>query len=255
MTTMKIAVNSVGTDFSLAHALLVYQSAGDQRAYVTKHPVALDNGRPVVRPGRPLTEGDYKELIGGLKPKDRPAIEWQDPSILARGMGRMIWWTAPKHRAMFFKASSIANGTFDGNAICPNPGLVFMSTEDALYVYAFRGAGAPTRETALAQAPFFNVWSQGKVCVGSARVPSDEQKNDPSAWERFFFGSLFTHPNFGEKDRLTRGVAPAKFWQAQVKKPTKTFPEKVLVDLNIKVADLLAVDFLDRPHTRATGEF
>lgn len=252
---MDFKVNSVGADYKLAHALLVYQSSQDGRAYVTKHPVALSEGRPVVRPGRPLTEGDFKDLVEGLKPKDRPAIQWQDPRVLAKGMGRMIWWTAPTKRAMFFKESTFASGTFEGNAVCPNQGLIFMSTDTELYVFAFRGDGAPTQETHLCQAPFFNVWSQGKVCVGNARVPNDDQKGDPSAWERFFFGSLFTHPNFTEKDRLTKGVSPVKFWQSQVKKPTNAFPEKVLVDINIKVADLLKLDFFERKHVRAQGEF
>lgn len=252
---MKFEANSSGPSYKLTHALLVYQSPETHGSYATKHPVGLLNGKPMIRPGSPLTEGDYKALIEGLKPKERPAIEWNDPAILAKGMGRLIWWTPPRKRAMFFKGSSHSVLPVTGNAICPNPGLVFMAGPRTLHVFAFTGDAAPTRQTKLYQAPFFNVWSDGKVCVGNATVPADDQRSNLDAWERFFFGSHFTHPNFGQKDRLTLGVEPCAFWQKQLKRPTKTFPERVLVDIKLTVNDLLALDFYERPHVRAQGEF
>jgi PRTRC genetic system protein B len=99
------------------------------------------------------------------------------------------------------------------------------------------------------------VWSDGKVCSGNATLPEEDQRNDRDAWERFFFGSHFTHPNFSQKDRLTLGVEPCAFWQKQLNRPTKAFPESVLVDINLTVNDLLALDFYERPHVRALGEF
>ena len=57
-----------------------------------------------------------------------------------------------------------------------------------------------------------------------------------------FFGSHFTHPNFVQKDRLTVGVNPIAFWQAQLAKPSDSFPEKVLYALQLTVGDLLSVE-------------
>ncbi len=252
---MKFEADSLGDQYNLTHALLVYQSRASRDAYATKHPIELMDGKPMIRPGSPLTEGDYKALIEGLKPKDRPSIEWNDPAILARGMGRLIWWTPPRKRAMFFKASSHSLVEFSGKGTCPTPGLVFMAAARTLHVFAFKGDAAPTRQTQLFQAPFFNVWSNGQVCVGNAMLPEDDQRNDLEAWERFFFGSNFTHPNFRQKDRLTLGVEPCAFWQKQLNRPAKTFPESVLVDIKLNVNDLLALDFYERPHVRAEGEF
>lgn len=252
---MKFEVTSLGETYTLTHALLVYQAAGSQGTYATKHPVQMIDGKPMIRPGSPMTEGDYKELIEGLRPKDRPGIEWNDPNILARGMSRLIWWTSPRKRAMFFKASPHAAKKVEGKNACPTPGLVFMAGPRTLHVFAFKGEQAPTRQTRLYQAPFFNVWSDGKVCVGNAPLPAEDQRGDLAAWERFFFGSNFTHPNFGQKDRLTLGIEPCAFWERQLKRPTKTFPERVLVDINLTVNDLLALDFYERPHVRAQGEF
>lgn len=169
----------------------------------------------------------------------------------------MIWWSPPQRRSLFFKKSSHIPETFDGRAVCPCPGLVFMANEREMYVYAFKGTDAPSRQTKLYQAPFFNVWSQGKVCVGNADVPKDDRREDPEAWERMFFGSNFTHPNFTQKDRLTVGVDPAHFWKAQVEKPDAEFPDQVLFDLDLNVDDLMRVDLRARLAAvpRATGEF
>ena len=147
--------------------------------------------------------------------------------------------------------------TFDGRGVVPCPGLIFMASERDMYVYAFKGTDAPSRETKLYQAPFFNVWSRGKVCVGNADVPKEDRSDDPDAWERMFFGSHFTHPNFTQNDRLTVGVNPAHFWKAQLKKPSAKFPEQVLFDLGLTVDDLMQVDLRARLEAvpRATGEF
>lgn len=252
---MKFEAQSAGDQYRLTNALLIYEARETRQAYATKHRVELINGSPMIRPGAPLTEGDFKDLIAGLKPQDRPAIEWNDPAILAKGMGRLIWWTPPRKRAMFFQASSQSVVQFSGSASCPTPGLVFMAGERTLHVFAFMGESAPTKQTKLYQAPFFNVWSNGQVCVGNAKMPAEDQRTDLQAWERFFFGSHFTHPNFREKDRLTLGVEPCAFWKKQLSRPSKTFPEGVLVDINLTVNDLLALDFYERPHVRAQGEF
>lgn len=169
----------------------------------------------------------------------------------------MIWWSPPQRRSLFFKKSTHNPETFDGRGVCPCPGLVLMAAERDMYVYAFKGSDAPSRQTKLYQAPFFNVWSRGKVCVGSADAPKDDRRDDPDAWERMFFGSHFTHPNFTQKDRLTVGVNPAHFWKAQVDKPDTEFPEKVLCDLGMTVDDLMQVDLRARLEAvpRATGEF
>lgn len=252
---MKFDAHSTGDSYKLTHALLVYRSNESHGAHATKHPVELINGRPTIRPGNPLTEGDYKDLIEGLKPKDRPVVEWNDPSVLAKGMGRLIWWTPPRKRALFFKKSSSSLIPVEGKGNCPTPGLVFMAGPRTLHVFAFKGDTAPTRQTQLFQAPFFNVWSNGQVCVGNATLPDEDQRNDLEAWERFFFGSNFTHPNFREKDRLTLGVEPCSFWKKQLNRPSASFPERVLVDVQKTVNDLLALDFYERPHVRVQGEF
>lgn len=254
---MKLDVVNAGDGYNLSAAVLIYTNPVTRHAFATKHEVANNPGRPIIRPGAPFTETDYKALVSALAPAVQPQMRWRDQRLLAIGLGRMIWWTPPKKRPLFFKKSSHNSKTFDGRGLCPCPGFVFMSTERSLYVYAVKGDTAPGQGTALFQAPFFNVWSSGQVCVGNANVPHEDQREDLDAWERMLFGSHFTHPNFTQKDRLTVGIDPADFWKAQVAAPGSRFPEEVLFNVKLTVGDLLSVDVLNKlqQRPRAQGEF
>ncbi len=250
-------VSNHGDGYQLSAAVLVYTDRAKRHAFATKHEVQMLEGRPTVRPGSPFSEVDYRNLVMAMAPKEQPRMQWQDHRILARGMGKVIWWEPRMSRSLFFRKSSHNAGTFDGKGSCPCPGLVFMSTARALYVFAFKGDQPPTQRTKLWQAPFFNVWSTGQVCVGNAALPGEEQRGDPDAWERMFFGSHFTHPNFTEKDRLIRGANPTEFWKQLLEQKPASFPEDVLAPIGVSVQDLLEVDAESKLHERprAQGEF
>jgi PRTRC genetic system protein B len=254
---MKVEVKSFGDSYELSAAVLIYTNVATRHALATKHEVQEIAGRPSIRPGAPFNEQDYQLLVQALAPAQQPRMLWHEPCVLARGLGRMLWWSPPKKRSLFFRRSAHNPQSFDGRGLCACPGLVFLVAEREMFVYAFKGSTAPTRATRLCQAPFFNVWSRGKVCVGNAAVPPADRSEDPQAWEQMFFGSHFTHPNFTEPDRLTVGVDPARFWREQVEKPDARFPEPVLFDLPLTVDDLMQLDLADclEAIPGATGEF
>lgn len=258
---MKVNVGEQGDQFVLKAAVLLYQQSryghfGERMGMATVHTVCNDGDRPVIEAGRPMTMADYSAMIEVLSPKSRPQMAWQDPSVLAKGMGRMIWWTPPMMRPMFFKESAMSKGTFAGQGMCPLPGMVWHTTGRALYVYAVKGHDRPEPETELFQAPLFNIWARGEVCHGNVVAPREEHSENPKEWEKFLFGSHFTHPNFGQKDRLIKGVNPVEFWKKMVQQPKVKFPEERLVEIGLKVQDLMAPDFSNKVgRMKATGEF
>ena len=168
----------------------------------------------------------------------------------------MLWYTPACKKAMFFK-EAISQKMVTGNGILPIPGLVWMVMQGELYLYAFKGVDRPTQQTKLYQAPFFNVWSQGKVCVGNAEMPTGDDVAVPEKWVRGFFGSLFTHPNFTEKDRLVKGICPLNFWKKMLAKPPVVFPANRLVELPVTVGDFLTVNVSETIARigRASGQF
>lgn len=253
---LDINVHESGRSASLDGAILLYtqdraasfDQEGARVSYATIHKVTPIAGRPEIAPGRLLTQKDLQLMVQGIEQtRQDTATQWFDPGMLAKGPDRMIWWTPPGLRPVFFKKSGANDKTFDGHAVCPTPGLVWMAMPGkGLYVYAIQGAGRPSKETPLFQAPFFNVWGRGQVCIGSASLPKEEQMSEPQAWEKTFFGSHFTHPNFTQPDRLIKGEEPTTFWRKMIQRPAKRFPEERLVQIPLVAGDLLDRLTLDK---------
>lgn len=256
---LSFGVSERGASATMRSAILLYGGEDRSTGFATVHDVDDHNGRPTIMPGRLLQEADLAEMIKGIATAKASAeTVWLDSRVLAKGPDRVIWWSAPGKRSMFFEKSSYNAKTFDGGAVCPVPGLIWMAMpSNGLYVYAFKGDGRPGPDTKLWQAPLFNIWGSGKVCVGSARLPSIEQQATLEAWEQTVFGSRFTHPNFTQKDRLIKGAEPASFWKRMVAKPAEAFPREKLVGVPLTIADLLERQVLDRLKAmpRPTGEF
>lgn len=272
---LETSIREMGGVAQLSGAILMYSGqeveynggypSGSAVAHCTVHKVAQIKGRPEIMPGRLMTQADLQTLVGSLVAAEQSLLnaQWIEDCILAKGRDRTIWWTPPGKRSMFFAYTANPAKAFEGHAVCPVPGLVWIATgsnaggQGSLYVYAYKGKDRPSKATQLYQAPFFNVWSQGRVCIGSAQLPSSEQNGSTDAWERTFFGSRFTHPNFTAKDRLTHGIDPVSFWKGQVAKPAAAFPEKRLVQMPLVVDDLLDSMLFDRlaKLPKAQGEF
>lgn len=243
---ISLEVAESGRSATLNSAVLCY---GNQEGtlYATVHPVLEVNGRPSIMPGRLITDDDMGALVKGVSGAAAAVqTQWLDTSVLGKGPDRMIWWTPPGKRPMFFEKSKDVAKTFAGGASCPVPGLIWMLLARDLYVYAVKGAARPERETPLWQAPLFNIWGRGRVCHGNTKLPSDEDATNRRAWEQTVFGSRFTHPNFTEKDRLIKGAEPVSFWKRMVAKPPNVFPENKLVGLPLTVGDLLELNIRDR---------
>lgn len=253
-----IHVSMSGGAVELRNAVLFYGGDAEGSAGIaTVHRVAVVDGKPEIQEGRLLTRADLADLVEGLEGAHSAVPQWLDITMLAQGRDRMVWYTPPGVRPMFFKSSEHIAKPVNGNAQLAVPGLVWVVQDKNLYVFATTEKGRPSRNTALYQAPFWNVWSRGQVCVGTADVPHGANAGNPQKWEECFFRSRFTHPNFGGRDRLLKGVDPVNYWRGQLARPSKSFNNKLLVPIGLTVQDLLSPvlkDSLARVPT-AEGEF
>jgi PRTRC genetic system protein B len=189
------------TPFALASAILLYRSAPTDRAAgqttAMHHPVREDPGGGLrLGAGTPVTAG----LLEGLRELlDDAPLTYVPPEVVAVGRGAIAWFEPAATRTMFFNArSDAATQAFDGMAV-PQPPLVFVARNHALRVFALRENARPALETPLAAAPYWNVYEDGRVCLGSTTLPSSLEPTQTAAWTRSFFASNFTHMNTGKR--------------------------------------------------------
>lgn len=156
------------------------------------------NGFPV-NP-RPLSVKEAQGLSKALDTRNEAAkaflkpeglMPWNVLHLNPAAKGNVVWYTKPQRRMLFFTQSlGLASPEL------PLPALVWLADKSRLYVFALQGKGKPRLNTALCNAPFFNLCRSGNVCMGSVDVRisrSASLEEFITAWEGYFFGSYFSH--------------------------------------------------------------
>lgn len=145
---MQFEARSSGDCYQLSAAVLAYTNVATRQAFATRHPVEMQDGQPTIRPGTALTEHDYQQLLQALAPREQPRMAWCDPRVLARGLDRILWWSPPMRRSLFFRKSAHNPQTFDGQGPCPYPGLVFLANGTRAVRLRVQGPGGFDRNHA-----------------------------------------------------------------------------------------------------------
>lgn len=105
----------------------------------------------------------------------------------------LIWSVGESMRKLYFGGSSgVATGRY------PVPNLIFRYRGSVLQIFATEAKKIDSR-TPLFHAPFFNVYTTGKICMGNVNVGGSERfENFDTVIEYLqnaFFNSVFTHSN------------------------------------------------------------
>lgn len=213
-------------------ALVAYKSSADNSFYLEYR--GIKDGK--LQAGRPIRETDIaklldnvrrfnKQLANGLHGKVPSNVLYCDTDV---DSVKLIWYRPSEVRQLFFIPDlAIPNGRMKV------PGLVYSVKGSSLSVFAFKGK-APVN--VLYRAPFMNVYDDGKICLGNAKVKKPEERtfeNVMKYWEDMFWLSEFSH---------IIGANPSKGNLATITKDCiendKRFPTDALVKTKVKLNDL-----------------
>lgn len=182
----------IGEDskLELHHAVLVY--AGARRVFATLHDVEKQGeGAPLLGPARPLGLAFLRKIAEGLGSQVAPEI--LPTNVLARTPEMIAWWIPPARRIMFFGEADDETRKLNGK-LFPHPALVFKIRDRELSVRALGTTARPEATTPLKTAPYWNVGGEdGRVCLGTARIPEGASVTSIPSWESAFHNSEFTH--------------------------------------------------------------
>ena len=215
---------------SLQSAIMMYTNSSGS-AFGTAHNIGLDgNGAPYLLEGHPLTMKILNVLTAALAKgaeSSRSFSGFLPATVLATGISSIVWWLQAADRTVSFSCNDDIIGKRSGKT--PHPSLVFGVNEQGWFVFAVKGNKRPTPETALFQAPFFNVWETGKICIGTTRIPNGATAEQIDEWNKAFFASSFSHPNVHSVGGLVKSGGAYAFWRDLLDGKYKTFPQKQLV--------------------------
>lgn len=236
---MKDITHHFGTLYHPISALIIYQTNDDDnRDTYVEHFDMDKNGNPIN--AHPLSERETKILAKSLNTeKEKSKAFLKTESILPTHVlyinpiekGSVIWYTKARKTNLFFTESlEIPNGT------ASIPAMLWMASKHHLTVFALISDKRPTEKTVLYDAPFFNVYENGSVCMGTVNV---DIKNSASveefirAWESYFFNSRFSHLNHNPTNSNC-----VNLWKELVN-TDKTFPKEILKKTNKILKNIL----------------
>ncbi|WP_208328328.1 PRTRC system protein B [Flavobacterium poyangense] len=241
METMNDITKDFGALYHPKSALVFYQSKGSSSDVYVEHFDMDKNGNPVN--AHPLTVKEASVLAKALQTeKEKNSAYLKSEGILPSNIlhinpsmekGTVVWYTKAQQRQLYFVESlQIPSGKTSV------PPMIWYASKNSLAVYALARDRRPTIKTKLYHAPYFNIYEDGKVCMGTVSVDiknSASVEEFTSAWEHYFFNSYFSH--------LLGSNSPVKgncvaLWKGLVN-TDKPFPKEVLKSSNKTVKHLL----------------
>lgn len=236
---MNDITQNFGTLYRPVKAFVVYEEgSADKRHYVESYDMD-DSGCPTN--AHPLSVREATALAKALDTSEELQRNFLKPEgLLSKNVlyinptqGGYVVWHTPKQRVQLYFTDSLKIP----NGITSIPPLVWRASKDTLWLYALADAAEISAQTPLYRAPFFNLYNDGKVCMGTVKIkiPADCLLEEFIAkWQRYFFESYFSH---------TIGNSPVKgsiiqLWQKLVN-TKKQFPEKSLMETRYTLKKLL----------------
>jgi PRTRC genetic system protein B len=184
---------------------------------INAHPLTVQEGQALAKALNTEKEQEKTFLKpNGIIPTN---VLYIDPNE----NGSVVWFTKSRKRPLFFiERLGIPNG------VAYVPPMLWKASRNRLSVYALATDRRPTESTALYYAPFFNVYDDNSVCMGTVDVkinPSASLEEFIHEWEESFFNSYFSH--------LINGHNPVKgnivtLWKKLIG-TDKPFPKEVLI--------------------------
>jgi PRTRC genetic system protein B len=141
--------------------------------------------------------------------------------IFKPGKVVVMWYRPAGVRQLNFVSGLGING--DTNVSCP--ATLYIVINEKLYVYALMTSERPTEMTKIYNAPFFNIYQDGNVCLGSAKVGNRKAETfelEAARFERAFYMAEQSG-GISEKNCKT----PLKALWNRIKKSKAPFPSKL----------------------------
>lgn len=244
---MKNISNQFKTLFTPVKALLIYEhfdtaennDRQEKDIYVESYDIGK-NGNPVN--AHPLTAKEMLQLAELLQ----SAQEFKNGFLNSDGIlphkvlhlhhvqkASVVWFTPAQTQSIFFAETL---GIPTGSAQVP--AMVWKAGIDQLSVYALGSNKKPSEQTALFHAPFFNVYENGNVCMGTVdiQIPKTASLEEfITQWENYFWNSYFSHL-MQDFNPVTGNIV--QLWKQQVEQQT-AFPVQCLKKTTLTLQHLL----------------
>ncbi len=229
-----------GTLYHPVKAFVVYEQKGqDKNIYIESYDMD-ESGVPTN--AHPLSIRESTALAKALDSSAELKRSFLKPEGL---LPRNVLYINPDHNgyAVWHTPQRIVNLLFVEGLSIPNgkvniPALLWKASKESLYIYALKNATEMDEQVLLYHAPFFNIYKDGKVCMGTVNIkisPDCQLEIFMQQWETYFFNSYFSH--LMQEHNPVKGNI-VQLWQSLIN-TRKKFPAKTLIKNGLTIKQLI----------------
>jgi PRTRC genetic system protein B len=160
--------------------------------FATLHEIDVDDdNRPTILEGKLMSHDCIISVLKDMVDiKQKRAMQILPDNVIAQADDSLVWHVPGQVRTMLFK-----NGKKITRMAVPYPSLIFKVIDNSLSVAASKFKRKPKADDILYHSPLMNVYSDSRVCVGTADCPTDSEMDSMAGWEKVIFDTIFTHTN------------------------------------------------------------
>lgn len=208
-------------------AIIVYQDKSGYKYFLESREIKREGDRYSLMTAIPLANDVMKQMAMSYMKSASQKIDFG--GLISEhllygdnkpGMTIVMWYRPTMKKILHFSASL----KIKSDAEVQLPPTLYLVINQELYIFAMMDSKRPDLKTKLYNAPFFNTYENGKICLGSAKIgkmKADTFEGEADRFERAFYMAEQTHTSSGTicKTPLT------KLWPALLKSKTP-FPVK-----------------------------
>lgn len=187
--------------------------------YLEQRDIRIVNGKPALMAAHALSEETMREISRSFI--KRQGIEMKHAGIIPEHIlhastadGILIIWYRPAEKKAINFSRQLG---IKGSSTVTIPACLYMIKGREMYVYALESNARPTVKTKLFNAPFFNVYEDGRICLGTAPISSTRAETYEEEIERYERGFWLAEQNGGDHGERCKSSSLTKMWNECIK--------------------------------------
>lgn len=179
-------------------AVIVYAGKGyNKEFYLESREIKSHAGQLTFMAPVPLSDSVMQKIADLYKQNKDSEMELgllPEHILYASNNSKLVvaWYRPAMKRALNFSSHL----RIKGDQVIELPATLYLVIDKTMYVFALMNNARPNLKTKLYNAPFFNIYKDGNVCLGSANV-GRRAKNYADEAQRFEAGFYMAEQNNG----------------------------------------------------------
>lgn len=217
----------INTQVSPKVVITVYADKAHNNQFLEERKVRMIKGKAELMAPMPVTEESIKRISDLYRKQEGEHMTLgliEEHLLFASNKGTcsVMWWRPAGLKALNFK-DKLIKITKGAQRTWPIPATLWLVHSGELFIWALADDSRPDGKTKLYNAPFFNIYEDARVCLGTAPIGRERSLTFSGEAARYERGFFLAEQNGGDQINRAKSQLPV-LWTGLAGK--RVFPSK-----------------------------